>query len=220
MIASIVAFVANSLTITVLVAYIFALWAALVVWTWFDISARTDSIWYRLGAILIVATGAFFGFAIYLLLRPAYTREEARMREVEEAMFASQSEFLACPSCHYSVRESFAYCPNCSLKLSAKCSSCDKSINVSWNACPFCGKERKVAAELGPVEVPEIVEAPAKLEIAPGPVRKVPNPTFFSTLARFLKPRNVKKRSKPASARGTTFGKAKKGPRAAKRKKA
>lgn len=220
MVANIVNFIANSLTITVLVAYLFALWAALVAWTWFDISARTNNIWYRFGAILIVATGAIFGFAIYLLLRPALTKEEAQMREIEEAIFASQSGFLACPSCHFSVREGFSFCPNCSMKLSAKCSSCGKSINVSWNGCPFCGKEQKVAAELKPVEEPAAVEAPASIEIPAGPVRKSPNVTIFSTLASFLKRQNVKRRATATSTRGTTFGKTKKGSRAAKRKKA
>ncbi|OGY22052.1 MAG: hypothetical protein A2126_04725 [Candidatus Woykebacteria bacterium GWB1_45_5] len=226
MLASIVSFVANSLTITALVGYIFALWAALLVWTWFDISARTDNILYRLGAVLIVATGAILGFAIYLLLRPAYTTEEAKIREVEGAILTSQSEFLSCSSCHQAVREDFAYCPNCSLKLYSKCSECDKQINVSWNACPFCGRERKIplpakpAVEpTKPAEVPVITEVPARIEVV-GKGR-VPSLTFFSTLAGLLKRRDVKKRTaKRAKAHGSTFGKTKKSPRAAKAKKA
>jgi hypothetical protein len=216
MIATIVAFLANSLTITVLLAYLFALWAAIVAWTWFDISTRTDNILYKLGAILIVATGAIFGFAIYLLLRPAYTQEEARMRKLEEVLLVSQSGFLSCPSCHFAVREDFAYCPNCSFKLHSKCSSCSREIDVSWNSCPYCGGEQKAPFEPKPVEV--VPQMPAAAE--PAMATKGRNFALFSTLASFLKPRNVKRRSKPAKARGTTFGKTKKGSRAAKRKKA
>ena len=54
----VISFLTSSLTITLLVAYVFALWAALVLWTWFDVSDRTENTLYRLGAVLIVATGS------------------------------------------------------------------------------------------------------------------------------------------------------------------
>jgi hypothetical protein len=230
MLASIISLIANSLTITVLVGYIFALWAALVIWALFDINARTDNPLYKLGAVLLVATGAFFGFAIYLLLRPIYTKDEARMREVEESILASQAGFLTCPSCRQAVREEFAYCPSCSLKLYEKCNDCGKQIIVSWSTCPFCGTEKKISPEPTPVEVPVIPEVPVKVAVA-GKGR-IPSLTFFSTLAGLLKRRDVKKRAKPTKGRGSTFGppasssrsevgrgKAKKSPRATKHKK-
>jgi RNA polymerase subunit RPABC4/transcription elongation factor Spt4 len=158
MVADFIAFLSNSLTITLLVAYIFALWAALVVWTWLDISARTDSILYRLGALLIVATGAVLGFAIYLLLRPTFTKEEGRVREVEEAILASQTQLQACPNCFASIRKDFAFCPNCSGKLTGACESCQRSVSLAWNICPFCGtKQKKLEEETDLVKKPGLL---------------------------------------------------------------
>ena len=160
MVADFITFLTNSLTITLLVAYIFALWAALVIWTWMDIAARTDSILYRFGAVLIVATGAFLGFAIYLLLRPAFTKEEGRVREVEEAILASQTQLQACPTCFAAVRRDFAFCPNCSEKLSVECSSCQKKVNPFWTSCPYCGVKQKETEEK---EIPEVIKRPSLL---------------------------------------------------------
>jgi len=209
MMVDIINFIANSLTITVLIGYLFALWAALVAWTWLDISNRTDTLLYRFGAILLVATGSVFGFAIYLLLRPSYTRDEAQMREIEEAILASQSQFLTCPACHHTAREDFVYCPNCALKLLSECASCGKQINVSWNSCPYCGKERRKVVEVKPEE--RAVEAPAPV-VAVSLDKKGRSLAFFSALTGFLKRRNVKKRSKRSKTRESTFGKTKKGP--------
>ncbi|MEX0621521.1 MAG: zinc ribbon domain-containing protein [Candidatus Woykebacteria bacterium] len=143
MLAEIISFLANSLTITVLVAYVFALWAALVAWTWIDIVSRTDSPLYRLGAILIVATGAILGFAIYLLLRPNITKDEVQLREIEEALLASQTSWQSCPKCNYPVKEEFLYCTNCSEKLMLECKNCNREINISWNICAYCGSRQR-----------------------------------------------------------------------------
>ncbi|OGY25312.1 MAG: hypothetical protein A2Z11_03080 [Candidatus Woykebacteria bacterium RBG_16_43_9] len=153
MIADFIAFLANSLTITVLVAYVFALWAALVAWAWIDISGRTDNILYKLGAVLVVATGAILGFAIYLLLRPNLTKDEAALHELEEAILASQAHWQACPKCNHVVREDFVYCSNCSYKLSVACSSCGKDVNSTWNVCPYCGRKQK-DLDLKTIQIP------------------------------------------------------------------
>ncbi|HEX7456451.1 MAG TPA: zinc ribbon domain-containing protein [Candidatus Nanoarchaeia archaeon] len=160
MVADFITFLTNSLTIVIMVAYIFALWAALVVWTWLDISARTDNVFYRFGAILIVATGAILGFAIYLLMRPAFTKEEGRVREVEEAIFASQTQLQACPVCYAAIRKDFAFCPSCSAKLAVECVSCQKKINPAWISCPYCGaRQRQIKEREAPV-----VKGPSLLE--------------------------------------------------------
>lgn len=141
--AEIISFLSNSLTTALLVGYVFALWAALVMWTWLDIGGRTENILYRLGAILMVATGAILGFAIYLLLRPTLTKDEVHVRQIEEGLIASQSQLQACPNCYYSIRRDFSFCPNCSEKLTIECSTCSKKINLSWVTCPYCGDKQK-----------------------------------------------------------------------------
>ena len=219
--ADVINFLANSLTITVLVAYLFALWAALVIWTWFDISNRTDNPFYRIGAILIVATGAIFGFAIYLLLRPGSTLEEVQAREIEETILSSQSQFLTCPSCHHTAREDFAYCPNCSMKLLSECPSCNKQINVTWSTCPYCGKERRKVVEVTVGAEPELKPLEAPLPVVTGSEKKGRSLAFFSALSGFLKRRNAKKppKKRSRSHAKTTFGESKKPPKKTSRKK-
>ena len=142
--AEIISFISNSLTTTLLVGYLFALWAALLIWTWLDINARSDNNLFKLGAIIIVGTGAVLGLAIYLLLRPGHTKDEIQVRQIEEGLITSQSQLQACPNCYYSIRRDFTYCPNCSEKLTAACPSCSKKINMLWGTCPYCGKKQKV----------------------------------------------------------------------------
>ncbi len=148
MVADFISFLSNSLTITVLVIYVFVLWAALVVWTWLDVSSRTDNILYRLGATLIVVFGSLLGVAIYVLLRPGTTKEDHSIREIEEAIIASQSQLQACPNCYHSIRRDFSFCPSCSHKLTVECSSCQKKINQTWNVCPYCGERQRTVEDI------------------------------------------------------------------------
>lgn len=147
MVADFISFLSSSTTITILIVYVFALWAALVIWTWVDASSRTDNIFYRLGATLIVVFGSLLGIAIYVLLRPGTTKEDSSIREIEEAIIASQSQLQACPKCYHSVRRDFSFCPDCSHKLVIECNSCQKKINQSWNSCPYCGEKQKISEE-------------------------------------------------------------------------
>lgn len=187
--SEVIAFISNSLTISVFVGYIFALWAALVAWSWIDINSRTDNNWFKLGAVVIVATGALLGFAIYLLLRPSLTKDEIALREIEEAVLASQSQFFTCPTCHYTIRDDFAYCPNCSLKLHSVCEGCEHEININWNSCPYCGKDqRKKQTEEKRVDV--LTPAGVVSE------ERSRNLMIFSALSNWFKERNSRSRRK------------------------
>jgi len=190
--AEVVAFLSNSLTITVLVAYIFALWAALVVWAWFDVSSRTDNSLYRLGAILMVATGALLGFAIYILLRPNLTKEEVQLREIEEALLTSQATLNICPSCHTSAKEDFEYCSSCSFKLSVACQNCDRKTSVAWSTCPYCGAKREIPVEL-PKEAQK--EEVAFAESKSPKIRRLVTLAFLSSIFNYVKSRQSGKRT-------------------------
>ena len=205
MIADFIYFVSNSLTVTVLVGYIFALWAALVVWTWIDISSRTSNIPYRLGAVLIVVTGAALGFAIYLLLRPSLTKEDAQLREVEEAILASQSQFQSCPDCYNIVREDFAFCPNCATKLLTACPHCNRETNIAWKVCPYCGERQKVV-EAVPVKAAPLIGLKNRSFV------------FFSGVTSFIKKINANKNLSRRKTRRTNNPKSKKTSRSSKRK--
>ena len=213
MVADAIGFVSNSLTITLLVAYIFALWAAIVAWTWIDINTRTDNAFYRLGAVLIVATGAILGFAIYLLLRPSLTKDEEKLREVEEAILSSQSQFFTCPDCYYAVKEDFSYCPNCSRKLVGACTSCSREINNSWNACPYCGtRQREVEIKKPAVQViPGSASTGASL--------KNRSLILFSSLGNLIKKINEDKKTKKTNIRVSSKSKSKQTSKATRAKK-
>lgn len=158
--AEVISFLTNSLTIIVLVAYLFALWAALVLWTWFDISERSESPLYMLGAVLLVATGSILGFAIYLLLRPSSTKDEIQTRRIEEAILSSQAQLHTCPECFTVIKEEYSFCSNCATRLVSKCQSCSRSVNISWRTCPYCGAKQTAFLEQ-PVKRSEVVAKPA-----------------------------------------------------------
>src|SRR4030043_2004288 len=205
MVADIISFIASSLVITLLVAYLFALWAALLAWTWMDISSRTNNELYRLGSLLIVATGAMLGFAVYLLLRPTYTKDEAEMRDMEEALLISQSHLQACPQCNFIIKEDFSYCSNCSKKLKIGCSSCSQELIILWSFCPYCGSKQKETEEVKPVISPVRVGLKDRSLV------------FFSTISSIIKNINASKKENVAKPKQTALPKNKKRKRKPKR---
>jgi len=151
MTADFLSFLSKASTIGILLGYVFALWVALTVWTWFDMANRTSNMWYRLGAVTLVALGFLPGFAIYLILRPSQTKEEFQLHFLEERVFESQSRSAFCYRCGEMVENEFAFCTNCGASLKKACESCGQQINFSWKVCPFCAhvqKERQASSQL------------------------------------------------------------------------
>lgn len=160
MVADIISFLSQTGTITVLLGYIFALWAALTIWTWFDIASRTDNFFYRLGAIILVALGFLLGFVIYLILRPAQTKDELEFRFLEEKIFESQSKAALCHNCGEVVEPEFSFCAHCGTKVRRVCENCERQISFTWNICPYCSHPQGEvpARPEEKVEVTEILE--------------------------------------------------------------
>jgi len=148
MVADIISFLSQSGTITVIVAYIFALWAALTIWTWFDISNRTKNVFYRIGGLILVALGSLLGFVIYLMLRPSQTRDEVEFRELEEKIFESQSKAALCFNCGEVVHPEFTYCANCGEQVRKHCQNCERETSFTWNICPYCSHPQKETPKL------------------------------------------------------------------------
>lgn len=155
MMADIINFLSQSGTIVVLLAYIFTLWVALTLWTWFDISSRTDNIYYRLGALVLVALGSLLGFVIYLMLRPAQTKEEHQFRLLEEKVFESQSRAALCSNCGEAVESQFSFCVSCGTRVKKNCDGCGRQISHTWSVCPYCAYLQR---EVGELEVAETAE--------------------------------------------------------------
>src|SRR3989344_1058456 len=133
MVADFLSFLAQTGITTILIVYIFALWAALTVWTWFDVSVRTSNVIYRLGAIILVALGFILGFILYIVLRPAHTKNELEFRILEEKIFESQSKSSLCYNCESVLEAEFLYCAKCGVKVKTVCVRCEREISHAWN---------------------------------------------------------------------------------------
>ena len=143
MVADFINFLSQTGTTTILIAYIFTLWVALTIWTWFDISARTGNFIYRLGAIILVALSFLLGFILYIVLRPAHTKDEVEFRTLEEKIFESQSRSSLCYNCGSVLEPEFSYCATCAVKVRRLCNSCDREISHTWKICPYCAQPQK-----------------------------------------------------------------------------
>lgn len=120
-------------------AYALALWFALVIWTYRDITTRSTSTVTHIFSTLVVVLFWVPGAVIYLLLRPKETLEEAFQRTVEEEyLLQDLDDFQTCPSCSRTVRDDFVYCPNCRTRLRAECPGCHRLVDLRWEVCPYC----------------------------------------------------------------------------------
>ena len=143
-------------------AYLLALWFVLIVWTYRDIEARSNSVFTQIFSTLLVVLFFIPGVLLYLLLRPKETVDEAFQRSLEEEYLLQDLEELNhCPSCHRTVEDGFVICPSCQGQLRESCSGCGRLVDLKWPVCPYCTTPRKERAELG-----ERVEPPAPRYIA------------------------------------------------------
>ena len=148
MVADFITFLSQTDTTSILIAYVFTLWAALTVWTWFDISNRTGNIIYRFGAVILVALGFLLGFILYIVLRPSLTRDEVEFRSLEEKIFESQSKSSLCFNCGSVLEPEFSFCATCGVKVRRVCPNCEREISHTWNVCPYCSHPQKESNDL------------------------------------------------------------------------
>jgi RNA polymerase subunit RPABC4/transcription elongation factor Spt4 len=121
-------------------AYALALWFALIVWTYRDITARTTNAVTQVFATLVVVLFFVPGAIIYLILRPRETLDDAFQRTMEEEyLLQDLDDFPVCPACRRSVRDEFMFCPHCKTELRLPCIACHRLVDVRWENCPYCG---------------------------------------------------------------------------------
>lgn len=124
-------------------AYALALWFALIVWTYRDITARTTNAVTQVFSTLVVVLFFVPGAIIYLILRPRETLDDAFQRTMEEEyLLQDLDDFPVCPSCRRSVRDDFLFCPHCKTELRLPCVSCHRLVDVRWENCPYCGAKQ------------------------------------------------------------------------------
>lgn len=128
-------------------AYLFALWIALIVWTFRDARARSRDIFTQVLSVLLVLVFTLPGLVLYLILRPRETLAEKYERELAgESMLQEIEERQVCPVCHHKTLAEFLVCPNCHTKLHKKCDHCGRVLNLKWNVCPYCGETQGAPA--------------------------------------------------------------------------
>jgi RNA polymerase subunit RPABC4/transcription elongation factor Spt4 len=151
-------------------AYLVALWFALIIWTYRDITTRSTNPVTHVFSTLIVVLFFVPGAIIYLILRPKETLDEAFQRTMEEEyLLQDLDDFPVCPSCRRAVRDDFVYCPHCSEHLRGACITCRRLIDRRWDVCPYCGSvQTEEAAIAEPLHVPSREPARATRAAASG----------------------------------------------------
>ncbi len=127
------------------------LWLSIVVWVYRDIRDRSrDSSLQVLSVFVVLMFFPGFnipGLALYLMLRPRDTLEEAYARSLEEeALLRELGDEGSCPSCRRLTEKEFQYCPSCKTQLKDRCVKCERLLSYSWVACPSCGTVRETPA--------------------------------------------------------------------------
>ncbi len=127
------------LAVTLVSAFVAALWFSLVIWTFRDMRARSRDAFAQLLAAAVVLLFNLPGLVIYLILRPARTLAEAYEQSLEEeALLQSIEDKRVCPGCARQVNEAWRVCPNCRTKLKKTCNHCGQLMDLPWNICPYC----------------------------------------------------------------------------------
>ena len=115
--------------ITIIVAYLVALWIASVWWTFRDIRGRTTDIFLQVAATLLVAVFSFPGLLIYVILRPTKTLAQLYEDSLEEEAFLQGIQVHnSCPVCKQRVEPDFIFCPWCQTRLKRTCARCERPL--------------------------------------------------------------------------------------------
>jgi len=127
------------------------LWLSIIVWVYRDIRDRTRDVGLQVLAVFVVMM--FFpgfnipGLALYLMLRPRDTLDEAYARSLEEeALLREIGDEGLCPSCRRFSEKNWRTCPFCQTHLKDVCVQCNQLLSFNWVACPHCGTQRRSGA--------------------------------------------------------------------------
>ena len=153
--------------------WLLLLWLSVIVWIYRDIRERTRDLGLQ---VLAVFVGIMFfpgfnipGLALYLMLRPRESLEEAYARSLEEeALLREIGDEGMCLSCRRFVEKGWRICPYCSTQLKDVCVKCEQLLSFNWIACPYCATERRGTQETPPA-APVPTAAPATATLTPEP---------------------------------------------------
>jgi hypothetical protein len=138
------------------IAYLIAVWFALVAWTFRDIESRSRSVFTQVFSTLLVVLFFVPGLLLYLILRPKETLDQAFQRALEEEYLLQDLDDLPlCPGCQRSVDPEFVLCPHCQTHLRGPCPACSRLIDLRWDVCPYCAVPVDKATSDAPLSGPE-----------------------------------------------------------------
>jgi RNA polymerase subunit RPABC4/transcription elongation factor Spt4 len=145
--------------------WLLLLWLSIIVWVYRDIRERTRDLGLQVLAVFVVMM--FFpgfnipGLALYLMMRPRESLEEAYSRSLEEeALLREIGDEGLCPSCRRFVERTWRVCPFCQTQLKDICGECEQLLSFNWVVCPHCTAERKGALRtLTPMPPPAVATA-------------------------------------------------------------
>ena len=124
-------------------AYFIALWFVLIVWTFRDIESRSRSVVTQVLSTLLAVLFWIPGLALYWVLRPKDTLDEAYQRSLEEEyLIQDLEEVPLCPNCQHYVEDDFQLCPHCQTQLKDNCHHYDRLVDLRWAVCPYCGEQQ------------------------------------------------------------------------------
>lgn len=105
---------------------------------------------------VLVLLGAAFVICWVLLL--TYVNRDAKRRSMSPTLWTLICLFVpnligfilyfllrkplpsGCPSCGFTVNDSFRFCPRCRYALAPVCGSCGQPIRNEYACCPYCGQ--------------------------------------------------------------------------------
>lgn len=124
-------------------AYLTLIWLTTILWTYRDIRSRTGDPFSQLVGV-VLALVPFIGLPLYFVVRPRETRQQAYDRQLEqEAILSELYAVSVCPSCRRPVQDEFIVCPYCQGSLKESCGSCGQPLLHSWAHCPYCAVTRE-----------------------------------------------------------------------------
>ena len=124
------------------IAYIGLIYLTLVIWTIMDSISRSENFFFQLFSTLLVMIFNILGLVIYLVIRPAMTREEKYDEEIEREYILKQNMGERCAKCKGIVKSDYKICPVCTYELKTECKKCKKLIQPNFRICPYCGDEQ------------------------------------------------------------------------------
>jgi hypothetical protein len=129
-----------NLALSLLFLALFALYIALVVYTYLDARRRIDDP-VLVACATVGSLIPFIGTIVYTIVRPPEFIEDARERDLEiraAELRVRQLSELSCPNCGFPVEKNYLRCPSCQRRLKDPCHSCGKPVDPRWALCPYC----------------------------------------------------------------------------------